>query len=113
MRVCSPRRGLIPCLPGLVVLLAGTARAQAPILEPVAVEGQPLAANVKRLLQALDYLGTPLAADATAKVSAAADARDARRLQQALDPHVLLAVSINPESRVKVARGPAKITLQQ
>ena len=39
--------------------------------------------------------------------------RDAVALQKQLDPHVLLAVSLNPESRVKVKRGPAAATLQQ
>ena len=39
--------------------------------------------------------------------------RDATKIQQLLDRHVLLAVNINPESRVKVARGPAKAMLQQ
>ena len=30
-----------------------------------------------------------------------------------LDPHVLAAVSVNPELRVKVQRGPAKAELRQ
>src|SRR5206468_5114529 len=35
------------------------------------------------------------------------------RLQATLDPHALLVVAINPESRVKVLRGPARARLQQ
>jgi hypothetical protein len=82
-------------------------------LESVDVEGQPLAANVERLGQALEVLGAPLPDETAAPLQAAARARDARKIQQVLDPHVLLVVSLNPESRVKAARGPAKATLQQ
>ena len=46
-------------------------------------------------------------------LTAAARARDADRLQQLLDDRVLLVVHINPETRVKVARGPAAAVLQQ
>jgi hypothetical protein len=34
-------------------------------------------------------------------------------MQRLFDPHVLLVVSLNPEVRVKAARGPAKAVLQQ
>jgi len=81
--------------------------------ETIEVEGQPLAANVKRLVEALEYLGAPMSAETSAALKSAADARDAHKLQQLLDPHVLLVVSLNPESRVKVARGPAPAVLQQ
>jgi hypothetical protein len=92
-------------------LLADNASAQG--LDPVAVEGQPLAANARRLEQALDYLGAPLSPQTRKALRAACADRDAARIQRLLDPHVLLAVSINPEARVKVARGPAKAALQQ
>jgi hypothetical protein len=87
--------------------------ASAQELSPVPVEGQPLAANVKRLLQALDYLGAPLPAATHKALKSACDDQDAARIQRLLDPHVLLAVHLNPEVRVKVARGPARATLQQ
>ncbi|MBI3463083.1 MAG: hypothetical protein HY000_08500 [Planctomycetes bacterium] len=77
------------------------------------VEGQPLAANVVRLMTALELLGSALPEQTRAELQQAADSRDAARLQRLLDPHVLLAVMINPESRVKVVRGPAKGVLQQ
>ena len=77
------------------------------------VPGQPLGANVQRLVQALDYLGAPLPADTSRALLEAAQDRDARRLQQTLDSHVLFVVSLNPEVRVKAARGPASATLQQ
>jgi hypothetical protein len=64
-------------------------------------------------LQALDYLGAPLSAETQQALKAACDDHDAARIQRLLDPQVLLAVHINPEVRVKVARGPARATLQQ
>ena len=39
--------------------------------------------------------------------------RDAKRLQELIDPHVLVTVHINPEARVKAGRGPAAGVLQQ
>ena len=77
------------------------------------VEGQPLAANVDRLSQALQLLGSPLAERDAKAVTDAVRARNADRIQEILDPHMLLQVSINPESRVKVARGPAPAVIQQ
>ena len=49
----------------------------------------------------------------TAALGDAIDAQDAKAVQAILDPHVLLIVNINPELRVKVARGPARARLQQ
>ncbi|MFO0823003.1 MAG: hypothetical protein U0792_07770 [Gemmataceae bacterium] len=43
----------------------------------------------------------------------AIDEKDAKKVQQILDAHVLFVVNINPESRVKLARGPAEPTIQQ
>ena len=101
----------------LTVLILGgfvaPGQAAADELPPVEVGGQPLAANVLRLVQALDYLGAPLPQQTVDALTAAAKARDAAELQNLLDPHVLLAVSLNPEVRVKVDRGPAKAVLQQ
>src|SRR5947209_13337304 len=92
-------------------LLAANALAQE--LAPVAVEGQPLAANVRRLEQALDYLGAPLPSATREALQAVGVARDAAAIQRLLDPHVLLLVRIDPEARVKVACGPAPAVLQQ
>jgi hypothetical protein len=82
-------------------------------LEIVDVEGQPLAANVERLLKALDFLGHPLPSATVQALQRAIRDRDARRIQELLDPHVLIEVNINPESRVKAKRGPAEAILQQ
>lgn len=81
---------------------------------PVAiVEGQPLAANVGRLVQALDFLGHPFSPDLVAELESAGEERNALKLQKLLDAHATLLVSLNPEVRVKVQRGPGPATLQQ
>jgi hypothetical protein len=85
----------------------------APTLPIVQVDGQPLAANIRRVIEALDYAGAPLAADLKAALGRAGQARDAAALQALIDAHVLLAVHVNPEARVKVSRGPAPARLQQ
>ena len=79
----------------------------------VQVEGQPLAANAKRLLQALQFLGAPLPQETSQKLQAAIKARDAAAIQKILDPHVLVHVRLSPEARVKAARGKGKAILQQ
>jgi hypothetical protein len=87
--------------------------ADPPKLEIVNVEGQPLGANVERLLQALDFLGANLPEETTKDLLAAAKERDAKKMQALLDPHVLVLVTLSPEARVKAARGPADAKLQQ
>lgn len=96
------------------VLLLVAALGTVPVwTAPPEEAAQPLAANVDRLVQALDYLGAPLPSETRAALGRAGQSRDAAALQQLLDPHVLLTVHINPESRVKVARGAAPALLQQ
>jgi hypothetical protein len=90
---------------GLWVLLGVFATAAAPT-------DDALAANVSAVLKALEQQKTPAAVDGKELKSALANP-DANRLQELLDPHVLLMVSINPESRVKVARGEAPAQLRQ
>src|SRR5438874_2449156 len=76
------------------------------------VPAQPLIAQVNQLAEALDYLGTPLPEQTKAALASAAkagdDAKTSAAVQGALDPLCLLAVDVNPESRVKVAAGPAE-----
>jgi hypothetical protein len=102
-------------LPVLFALLLASPLARA--VEPPApvggVEGQPLAQNADRVAKALKFLGTPLPADTATALQAAIDAKDARKVQEVLDPRVLFVVDINPEARVKVKRGPAGAALQQ
>jgi hypothetical protein len=87
--------------------------AQSTALARADVEAQPLAANIQRIVTALDSLGAPLPADVRSQLTTAGQSRDAGRLQELIDARVLLAVHINPEVRVKVARGPADAVLQQ
>lgn len=77
------------------------------------VEGQPLAANVVRVIDTLRLIGVPLNQELETALTKAAKQRDAKQLQELLDPQVLFVVSLNPEVRVKVGRGPAKAVLQQ
>ncbi len=75
------------------------------------VEWQPFAAQVNRLIEATDYLGSPFSADEKKEIAAAMKDTDTKRAaetaQTILDRHCLFGVSINPEMRVKVAPGPA------
>ena len=81
------------------------------------VESQPLKAQAKRVVSALEFLGEPLAQDRQAALDAALKETDSdksvRAIQQALDPLCLAEVNINPESRVKVSRGPAAAALNE
>jgi hypothetical protein len=99
------------CAAGLVVCLMldvdATGGTQA------SVEAQPLAANITRLVDALAYLGRPLPDAVRRDLLRTGQNRDAAGLQRILDPHVLLAVHINPEARVRVTRGDAPAVLQQ
>lgn len=98
----------------LSTLVARTPRAHgAPAPPPVRVEGQPLAANVERVLRALEALGSPLPRATSEALRRAARARDAAQIQQLLDPQALVIVTLNPETRVKAERGPAAAALQQ
>jgi hypothetical protein len=105
---------LIPSRAALVavfVLAACDAAAQG-LPRVVKVERQPLEAQVRRLIETLDHLGEPLGADERRALEGAMaqadDARAVAQLQDVLDRRALFDVHINPESRVKVARGPAK-----
>ena len=81
----------------------------------VGVALQPFAAQVRRIIAALEAIGEPLnPADKAALEQAFADADEARAvrsIQQVLDRYVLLHVDINPESRVSVTRGAAPAEL--
>src|SRR5438105_15458095 len=80
-------------------------------------EIQPLAAQVGRLAEAMDYIGSPLSPrDKSELEKALADGTPAaaETIQRILDPYCLVGVSINPESRVKVSAGPApRLLLEQ
>ena len=75
-----------------------SAAAEPPVLK---VEGQPLAAQVKRVLDGLEMLGTPLPAEARKELQPALEAKDVTRIQKILDQHVLFVVgrSLGGEGR--------------
>jgi len=75
--------------------------------ELVEVEGQPLAANVARLGQALESLGHPLPDRVKRALEAAG--QDAKRIQEALDPITFLFVTPG----VRTLRGPGSAEIQQ
>ena len=78
---------------------------------------QPLAQQVRRLEDALSFLGQPLPARTRAAINSAIAAPDelaaVTQIETALEPFVLAVVNINGESRVKVERGPAQPALVQ
>src|SRR4051812_34140119 len=65
---------------------------------------QPVLAEVRRLVDAMAYLGEPFADADRARLDAAANIADEARavaeIERILDPKCLLVVRINPESRV-------------
>ncbi len=70
----------------------------------VSVEHQPLASNVRRLMQTFDQLGYPLESTLQRQLQEAIAGDDAVALQRIMDEQVLGAVIINPEERVSVKR---------
>lgn len=110
------QRPLWYLLLGLACLLGTPLQAdELPLVE--GVELQPLKAQVERLVAALEMLGEPLTADQRNQLHAAQSEPDPLKacvaLQKVLDPLCLVGVTINPESRVKVARGAAAATLNE
>jgi hypothetical protein len=97
----------------LLLLSASSSAAKMPGMQ--VVEMQPLIAQVRRLVEAMDYLGEPFsAADKRALARAAEDEDEGRALveiQTILDRRTLAYVQISPESRISVSRGPAEATL--
>jgi hypothetical protein len=119
--------GMMPPLPRRFASAAAVAVAaawtftlsaeQQPVRAPDAVPLQPLAQQVRRLETALQYLGEPLPAGDQQAINDAIAMPDQAaavgRLQQILDPRVLLTVHISPESRVRVDQGAATPALVQ
>ena len=81
------------------------------------VEFQPLASATQRLIEALEYLGSPLSEDDLSAIKEAMISEDHTQaivdIQKILDPYCLTGVNINPESRVKVKEGPTNKELMQ
>jgi len=83
----------------------------------IAVDPQPLIAQVKRVVSALTFIGEPLPAEDMQALGTAFSDPDAAscitKIQQVLDRHVLIEVQISPESRLSVAAGSAAPVLYE
>ena len=70
------------------------------------------AAQVKRMIEALEMLGQPLQRGDKARLEQALDSTGGepaiRTIQNVLDNHCLIGIEINAESRVKSSQGPAQ-----
>ena len=101
--------------PVIVLSLFSSSLIAAELGQVSGVEAQPLIAQTKRLIEALEFVGTPLAAARKQALERALsgenDAAVSTAIQAVLDPLCLAGVIINPESRVKVVPGPAKPVL--
>lgn len=94
----------------LALLAALTAQAEdLPLV--TTVEFQPLAAQITRVLTALELLGEPLPEAAALRQLIDKGQGDVRALQAILDRYCLAGININPEQRVKVQQGNAKAEL--
>jgi hypothetical protein len=95
------------------LMCAGVLRAEdLPLVSDV--EPQPLKAQARRIVAALEFLGQPLTAAQRDALDNALNAEPAEAIggiQKVLDSLALVGVNVNPESRVKVARGPAEARL--
>lgn len=97
-------------LVGAIVLSSHTQAAEPPILK---VEGQPLVSQVKRVVDALELLGTPLSAKLLKELGSAIEARDAARIQTIMDQNVMFVVDDNGDGKVSAESGPASPVIQQ
>ena len=102
-------------LPALLLSLVSPYEAHGAAVANVAM--QPFMAQVDRVEAALSYLGQPLAEQDRERIKAIAAGRDTgsavSQVQAILDKYVLAVVTISPESRVDVKRGPAAPELIQ
>src|SRR5260370_8831233 len=99
-----------------VILLCGIASAQDTTHQhatvPAPIPLQPLALQVRKLEEAMSYLGQPFSVAGLRSIHEAIanpdEAAAVHALESTLAANVLLRVEINPESRVKVEEGTAK-----
>lgn len=109
MPLCSPFRHFT----ALFLILVAVRNLHGQQVTRVAVDPQPLGACVQRVITAFDSLGVPFPADQADALRGAIAAEDAMEIQKLMDSRSLFVVSINPELRVKVERGPGDTSLQQ
>jgi hypothetical protein len=117
-RIAMPRtRTLLATL--ILLGIASAAGAQTALPSVEETDRGPLQQKCQQLLEALDKLGSPLPPDteralrALLKDKEIGAAKLTADVQELLDPLCLVAVAINPESRVKALRGPALAELRR
>ena len=93
------------------LFLSATFSSAVPLTIVTNVEPQPFTAQIKRLVEATDYLGVPFAEADKKALASAVEKSAVDEIQRVLDGYCLFGVHINPEMRVKVAPGPAKAQL--
>ncbi len=80
-------------------------------------ETQPFNFQTKRLVETLDYLGTPISAADKKNIENIIDQNDDQKsitaIETVLDKYALFSIVINPESRVNVKASSTKPSLQQ
>jgi hypothetical protein len=108
MRAAVLRWERSSCLTVLVLLVLPMVVASRAAAE---VELQPMAAQAKRIIEAMEQVGSPLATDDRRELLDAGKSADGpagvARIERVLDKYCLAQVHINPESRVKVTAGAA------
>jgi hypothetical protein len=111
----SRRLTLAAILLILIALPAATFRAGAPA--PGKVERQPLEAQVKRVLDTLELLGSPLPKEDNEALQTAFkdkdDARAVAAIQRTLDRHCLALVRIAGPNKLQTRPGPARAALAE
>jgi hypothetical protein len=106
-------------VPLWLAAVAGPLRAQAPLPLVEDADCKALRAHVRTLLTGLEKQKAALPAEVMAELRPLLEKEPddpeaaAKAIQKALDARCLIGVSINPESRVKAARGPAAAELTQ
>jgi hypothetical protein len=101
----------LACWPGA----SAAGAASLPIVSDVPL--QPFAAQVRRVRDALDYLGAPLTNGEISSLETAFASGDSAKalaqIQEVLDPHCLIGVTISAEMRVRVVPGAARPELDE
>lgn len=95
----------------LLALLSGAVSRGDALPRYTDVEFQPLAAQARRVAEALGQLGQPLPPADRARLDRALNGGGVTAIQDVLDPLCLVGVEINPESRVKAVQGTAPARL--
>jgi hypothetical protein len=110
----------MPRSPLLTLILAHLLAAPSPaqtLTEVDDVSWRPFRAHCRELLAGLDKISSPVPTETAKAVRTLLDSEPKTprltiaAIQKLLDPHCLVGVHINPESRVKAARGPRKAAL--